>query len=68
MAQYAKSIIIGFGRMNGRTVGVVANQPRIAAGIEYMLNSVEASKFELLRVTDTSVCVCVCVCVLPPPV
>jgi len=64
MAQYAKSIIIGFGRMNGRTVGVVANQPRIAAGIEYMLNSVEASNFELLKVTDTSVCVCV----LPPPV
>jgi len=32
MANYAKNIIVGFGRMNGRTVGVVANQPRIAAG------------------------------------
>lgn len=32
MANYAKNIIIGFGRLNGRTIGVVANQPRIAAG------------------------------------
>ena len=32
MAAYAKNIIIGFARMNGRTVGIVANQPRIAAG------------------------------------
>ena len=34
MVNYAKNIIVGFGRMNGRTVGIVANQPRIAAGIE----------------------------------
>jgi len=33
MANYAKNIIVGFGRMNGRTVGIVANQPRIAAGM-----------------------------------
>jgi len=30
MANYARNIIVGFGRMNGRTVGIVANQPRIA--------------------------------------
>ena len=33
MANYAKNIIIGFARMNGRTIGVVANQPKVAAGI-----------------------------------
>ena len=32
MANYAKNIIIGFARMNGRTIGVVANQPKVAAG------------------------------------
>ena len=29
---YAKNIVVGFGRMNGRTVGVVGNQPTEAAG------------------------------------
>ena len=32
MPQYAKNIVIGFGRMNGRTVGIVGNQPKVAAG------------------------------------
>lgn len=32
MADYARNIITGFGRMNGRTVGIVANQPKVAAG------------------------------------
>ncbi len=30
--EYAKNIIVGFGRMNGRTVGFVANQPLVLAG------------------------------------
>lgn len=29
---YAKNIICGFGRVNGQTVGIVANQPRFLAG------------------------------------
>lgn len=29
---YAKNIIIGFGRMGGSTVGIVANQPKVLAG------------------------------------
>ena len=29
---YAKNIIVGFGRLNGRTVGIVGNQPKVAAG------------------------------------
>lgn len=32
MPRYANNIIIGFGRMNGRTVGIVGNQPKVAAG------------------------------------
>lgn len=32
MPKYAKNIVIGFGRMNGRTVGIVGNQPKVAAG------------------------------------
>ena len=30
---YAKNIIIGFARMNGQSVGVVANQPKYLAGV-----------------------------------
>lgn len=32
MPDYAKNILIGFSRMAGRTVGIVANQPKVAAG------------------------------------
>jgi propionyl-CoA carboxylase beta chain len=32
MPNYANNIIIGFGRMNGRTVGIVGNEPKSAAG------------------------------------
>ncbi|MFO1089887.1 MAG: acyl-CoA carboxylase subunit beta [Hyphomicrobiales bacterium] len=30
---FAKNIIVGFGRIEGRTVGVVANQPMVLAGV-----------------------------------
>ena len=32
MPDYARNIIVGFGRMNGRTVGIVGNQPNQKAG------------------------------------
>lgn len=32
LPKFAKNIIIGFGRMEGRTVGIVANQPKVWAG------------------------------------
>jgi propionyl-CoA carboxylase beta chain len=35
MKDYAKNIVVGFGRMNGRTIGVVGNNPKFAAGINY---------------------------------
>ncbi|EEC04033.1 propionyl-CoA carboxylase, putative [Ixodes scapularis] len=33
MPMYAKNLIVGFARMNGQTVGVVANNPKSAAGV-----------------------------------
>jgi len=30
---YAKNIVVGFARMNGQAVGVVANQPKVLAGV-----------------------------------
>jgi propionyl-CoA carboxylase beta chain len=32
MPDYAKNIVVGFSRLNGRTVGIVANQPQELAG------------------------------------
>lgn len=32
MPKYAKNIICGFARLAGRTVGIVGNQPKVAAG------------------------------------
>ncbi|XP_053895921.1 propionyl-CoA carboxylase beta chain, mitochondrial isoform X2 [Malaclemys terrapin pileata] len=32
MPSYAGNIIVGFARMNGRTVGIVGNQPKVASG------------------------------------
>lgn len=34
MPNYAKNIVVGFARMNGRTVGIVGNQPKVASGEE----------------------------------
>ena len=42
---WAKNIIIGFGRLGGRTVGVVANQPRVLAGTLDIDASSKAARF-----------------------
>ncbi|XP_066024871.1 propionyl-CoA carboxylase beta chain, mitochondrial-like [Pocillopora verrucosa] len=42
---YAKNIVVGFGRMNGRTVGVVGNQPTEAAGCLDINASVKGARF-----------------------
>ena len=42
---FAKNIIVGFARMGGRSVGVVANQPRILAGVLDINASRKASRF-----------------------
>jgi len=45
MPEFAKNIIIGFGRMNGQTIGIVANQPKIAAGCLDINSSVKGARF-----------------------
>ncbi|SMF50959.1 propionyl-CoA carboxylase carboxyltransferase subunit [Azospirillum oryzae] len=43
--EYAKNIIIGFARMNGSTVGIVANQPMVLAGCLDIDSSKKAARF-----------------------
>jgi len=42
---YAKNIVVGFARLDGRSVGVVANQPRVSAGTLNIEASEKASRF-----------------------
>ncbi|MUV59851.1 methylmalonyl-CoA carboxyltransferase [Halobacterium sp. CBA1126] len=42
---YAKNIVVGFARLDGRSVGVVANQPRVSAGTLDIQASEKASRF-----------------------
>ncbi|MDB5059147.1 MAG: carboxyl transferase [Chloroflexi bacterium] len=42
---YAQNIIVGFGRLNGRAVGVVANQPQHMAGTLDINSSTKAARF-----------------------
>ncbi len=30
---FAQNIVVGFGRLNGKTVGIIANQPKVMAGV-----------------------------------
>jgi propionyl-CoA carboxylase beta chain len=42
---YAKNILIGFGRMEGQTIGIVANQPLVLAGCLDIKASIKAARF-----------------------
>jgi propionyl-CoA carboxylase beta chain len=42
---YARNIVIGFGRMEGTTVGVVANNPQVQAGCLDIKSSIKAARF-----------------------
>ena len=42
---FAKNIIVGFAHMNGRSVGVVANQPAVLAGVLDINASRKAARF-----------------------
>jgi len=45
MENYARNIVIGFGRMNGKTTGFVANQPLEMAGVLDVDSSDKAARF-----------------------
>ena len=42
---YAKNIVVGFARLNGRSLGVIANQPRVLAGVLDIKSSIKAARF-----------------------
>ncbi len=42
---YAQNIVVGFGRVGGRSVGIVANQPMVLAGVLDIDASVKAARF-----------------------
>ena len=45
MPHFAKNVVIGFGRLNGRSVGIVANQPAYLAGVLDIDASDKAARF-----------------------
>ncbi|MGE4586512.1 MAG: acyl-CoA carboxylase subunit beta [Mangrovibacterium sp.] len=45
MEHFAPNIVIGFGRMDGQTVGFVANQPKVMAGVLDCDSSDKAARF-----------------------
>jgi propionyl-CoA carboxylase beta chain len=44
-AHYAQNILVGFARFNGRSVGIVANQPQVLAGVLDINASTKAARF-----------------------
>lgn len=45
MPLYAKNMVTGFGRMNGRTVGILGNNPKHAAGCLDINASIKGARF-----------------------
>ncbi len=43
--RYAQNIVVGFARMNGQPVGIVANQPAVLAGVLDINASVKGARF-----------------------
>ena len=42
---YAPNIVTGFARLNGRSIGIVANQPKILAGVLDIRSSLKGARF-----------------------
>jgi len=42
---HAANIVIGFGRIAGGTIGIVANQPKVMAGVLDIASSIKAARF-----------------------
>lgn len=43
--RYAPNIVVGFVRMDGRSVGIVANQPAVLAGVIDIKSSIKGARF-----------------------
>ena len=44
-ARWAKELIVGFARLNGRVIGVVANQPKFKGGVLFVDSADKAARF-----------------------
>ena len=44
-ARWAKELIVGYGRLDGTAVGVVANQPKVKGGVLFVDSSDKAARF-----------------------
>ncbi len=44
-ARWAKELIVGFGRLDGRVLGIVANQPKVKGGVLFTDSSDKAARF-----------------------
>jgi propionyl-CoA carboxylase beta chain len=42
---YAENIVVGFARLGGRSIGIIANQPMFLAGVLGVKSSVKAARF-----------------------
>ena len=42
---FAQNIIVGFARLNGQSIGIIGNQPRVLAGVLDINSSVKAARF-----------------------
>ncbi|QQK78691.1 acyl-CoA carboxylase subunit beta [Salicibibacter cibi] len=43
--EYAKELVVGFGRLDGKTIGVVANQPKVKGGTIFPESADKGAKF-----------------------
>ncbi|MBS1514232.1 MAG: acyl-CoA carboxylase subunit beta [Bacteroidetes bacterium] len=43
--EYAENIIVGFARIGGRSIGIVANQPLVLAGVLCLNSSIKGARF-----------------------
>jgi len=44
-ARWAKELIVGYGRLDGRVVGIVANQPKVKGGVLFVDSADKAARF-----------------------
>ncbi len=44
-ARWAKELIVGFARLDGRAVGIVANQPKVKGGVLFVDSADKAARF-----------------------
>jgi len=42
---YAENIVVGFARLGGRSIGIIANQPAVLAGVLNISSSVKGARF-----------------------